>query len=240
MSDLAKTTLTDLNQSVQLSHLDAAILLHRVALRLRPSPHPKRLKSLGALAAALYAQFRCTDEMLNLDEAISMLREAVEACLEVGMYRTELLGNLCAVLITKFDKTSDLQDLHEAMTRCCDVLQPIGTTGTNNSEEGSQLLGFAADLAQQFQQSGQIADLETAISLARESRALLPIHDPKWLLASNNLAILLHIRFDQLGQHEDLDEAISFHRETLELPTCTPSSSIQLTQQPRQCAEHTI
>lgn len=100
---------------------------------------------------------------------------AVEAYTELDTYRTELLGNLCATLTTKSNKTSHLQDLQEAVIRYGDILQ---LAGINDGEEARQLLDFSHDIFQQFEKSGQITDLQTAISLRREGRALLPVHYP--------------------------------------------------------------
>jgi hypothetical protein len=105
LSELAKTTLANFNQSAQLSSLDTAVMLYRNALLLRPNPHPKQLVSLGGLAAALYAQFRRTDDMSSLDEAISVLYGAVETCSASDTYREDLLRSLSAAVTTRLGKT---------------------------------------------------------------------------------------------------------------------------------------
>ncbi|KIM71698.1 hypothetical protein PILCRDRAFT_82523 [Piloderma croceum F 1598] len=214
LSELAKSTLADFNQSAQLSRLETAVKLHREGLHLRTSPHPKRLLSLGGLAAALYARFRRTDEMSDLGEAIAMLRMGIEVCPENDVLRADLIFKLVAALTTRFYETGRLPDLHEAVTRHVDSLQ------LTDKFEGEvyRCLRLSADHLEQLQQSGKVKDLEIAIPPLREGQALLPVHHPNVSLASlNNLAIALSTRFDQLGQYEDLDEAILFHREALEL-----------------------
>ena len=59
------------------------------------------------------------------------------------------------------------------MTRRRDLFQ---VADSDDGGEAYQLLCFSANPIKQFEQSGQIVDLEVAISLRRESLALLPNH----------------------------------------------------------------
>jgi hypothetical protein len=180
LSELAKTTLADFNQSAQLSSLDTAVMLYRNVLLLRPNPHPKQLVSLGGLAAALYAQFCRTDDMSSLDEAISVLYGAVETCSASDTYLEDLLRSLSAAVTTRLGKTGQIMDLQEVATRHDHVLQLPSSLPTNDEKEDIQLIDFSANLIKQFEQSCQMTDLETAILLGREGRALLAVHHPNW------------------------------------------------------------
>jgi hypothetical protein len=215
MSKLAREALADFNQSVQISSLDKALSLHRDALCLRPNPHPKRVVSLGNVAAALYARFRRTDDMENLDEAISVLRSAVEACPASDGFRVDLLNRLCAVLASKFDKTSELWYLNEAK----EIWRDLPQASDNDDDVGDsiQLFNFATSLLKEFEKSGQIADLETTISLFREGLVLLPDKHLSRQSAHNNLAFALSMRFERSGKREDMDDAIALHQKVLEM-----------------------
>jgi tetratricopeptide (TPR) repeat protein len=149
--------------------------------------------------------------MQSLDEAISMLREAVKACPKPNTHRTDLLSNLSVTLAARSGQTDRLLDLREAVTRHRQL------ACTNDREEASQLLWLATKFVVQAEQSCQMTDLETSVSLFREGLALLPVQHPNRLPALNNLANAFYTRFRQLGEHNDLDEAISFHREVLKL-----------------------
>jgi hypothetical protein len=198
LSELAKATLVNFNTSAQLSSLDTAIMLHREVLLFRPNSHPDRFTSLGSLVTALYARFRRTDDVSNIDEVVSILRAAVDAGSET---RPCSVVNLCGMLAARFDKTGKHLDLSKALIQAA----------------ASICITAASDLLIQFQQSCQMNDLDTSISLVRQGCAILPVGDPSRLPASNNLAIALHRRFDHLGQSEDLLESILLHREVLEL-----------------------
>ena len=206
LSELAKATFAGFNQSVRLSGLDTAVTLHQAALHLHPGVHPKWLDSLGSMAVSLYTRFRCTDDMSSLNEAIAFLRGAVGTYENLNVHHSGLPGHLSAMLAIRFDKTDSLLDLAKAVTRHHDIY-PF--TGTNGGEKVSQLLLLAANYFQWFKHTGQITDLEMAISLFRECRALQP--PPHLLPTSYNLAMALLKRFQQSGKHEDLDEAIFSH-----------------------------
>jgi hypothetical protein len=221
LSELAKTTLANFNQSAQLSSLDTAVMLYRNALLLRPNPHPKQLVSLGGLAAALYAWFCRTDDISNLDEAISVLYGAVETCSASDTYLEDLLRSLSAVVTTRLGKTGQIMDLQVA-TRHDYVLQLPSSLPTNDEKEAIQLINFWANLIKQFKQSCQMTDLKTVILLGREGRALLAVHHPNWYITSNNLTVALSTRFKHSGQWEYLDESISVHQEVLELFPTNP------------------
>jgi len=72
-----------------------------------------------------------------------------------------------------------------------------------------------------FHQSGQISDLNEAITLYREARLLLP--ERYQFDALHNLATMLGIRFSKAGQLTDLDEQISLP-EAAALPLHFPST----------------
>jgi hypothetical protein len=123
LSEHARCTLANFNQSAQLASLNNAVALHRETIFLRPRQHCQRLVSMGGLAATLYARFLRTDDLLDLDEAISLLCEAVEACPEAHVYWVGLLDNLSVALTARFDKTGQLME--EAMERRRDALVGI-------------------------------------------------------------------------------------------------------------------
>jgi len=68
-----------------------------------------------------------------------------------------------------------------------------------------------------FQQSGELSDLDEAISLHRDVLELLSTGHPDRSTSFNNLASLLTTRFHQSGEREDVDEAISLQRDAFEL-----------------------
>ncbi|THH13179.1 hypothetical protein EW146_g7014 [Bondarzewia mesenterica] len=76
---------------------------------------------------------------------------------------------------------------------------------------------LANALQTRFKQTGQLGDLEEAISFHRQALELLPAPHPNRLMSLNNLASALSTQFEQTGQLGDLEEAISIHRQAFEL-----------------------
>jgi hypothetical protein len=163
------------------------ITLHREAILLRPNPHHQQLVSLGGLAETLYAIFHHTNDMSNLDEAITLLREAVKACPESYPCHIDLLNSLSTVLVTRFDKTGQLLDLHKVMTQHHDMLQAIDT---GNEGKAYQLLDFATNLAKQFAQTSEMADLELNDTLILLAHALSRNSSPKTINLMSTLLLL--------------------------------------------------
>jgi hypothetical protein len=185
MSSLSRVTLAKFNQSPQLSSLETAVTLHREVLRNRPKGHHKHLAALRGLAAGLYTRFRYTDDIGNIHEAISLLCMAVEFCHEPDVSRSYLFSYLSAMLATRFSKTGNLLDLFEAKERCRSIL---AADDLNGAGEAIQLLQSASNLFEQFEQLGQVTDLETSILLFRNGIALTPVHNSNRPPAYNNLS----------------------------------------------------
>ena len=78
-------------------------------------------------------------------------------------------------------------------------------------------LEFAIELCKQSTMSGNMADLNIAVTLFRKVIAELPQGSKNYEVVINNLANALLTRFELKGQQNDLDEAISLFRQALEL-----------------------
>ena len=86
---------------------------------------------------------------------------------------------------------------------------------TTSSGENEKLHRLILDFCTNFDQSGQISDLDTGILLLRKALVLGP--HPRRYVALYNLAESLSIRFRCTGQQVDLDEVVGLHREALGL-----------------------
>jgi CHAT domain-containing protein len=69
----------------------------------------------------------------------------------------------------------------------------------------------------QFEQRGEISDLEEALTLERNALELLPQGHPDRARSLDNLARYLHARFHQLRTLSDLEEALALQRNVLEV-----------------------
>lgn len=156
---------------------------------------------------ALQTQSRHTNHKLDLDDAISLLQEVVEIHPKSGPSYLESILNLAVALVTRFGKTSQPQDLLE-LIQYCYILEDADM---RLDEEARQLFSSVSNLSLEFDQLGQITDLETAISLFRECLRMLPIHHPNHLVTSCGLTNALMTWFNALGQHKDLDVVLSLN-----------------------------
>jgi hypothetical protein len=74
-----------------------------------------------------------------------------------------------------------------------------------------------------FGQTGQLVDLDEAITLDHEAVKLTPALHPDQSGSLNNLASTLSTRFGQTGKISDLNDAVALHREAIGLwPTLHP------------------
>lgn len=78
------------------------------------------------------------------------------------------------------------------------------------------LRNFAVHLYNQFQQRGDIQDLDKAISINREVLTLGPPPNPKSVGTLNNIGVALWTRFQHCGNSQDLEESVSLLRLAVE------------------------
>ncbi|THH13180.1 hypothetical protein EW146_g7015 [Bondarzewia mesenterica] len=201
-SNIASSTLHTV--AAFISSLNTSILFNRRALQLKSSPHPHRLDSLIRLADALEARFDQTYSKADLDEAIALYREAHNLQhLSISSQRflcapstftdklSAIMNNPASLLEKRFRQALDL---HPAP-------HPDRSTSLNN---------LASALRIQFGQTGQLGDLEEAISFHRQALDLRSAQHPDRSMSLNNLATALQTWFEQTGRLDDLEEAISF------------------------------
>jgi RNA polymerase sigma factor (sigma-70 family) len=74
-----------------------------------------------------------------------------------------------------------------------------------------------ASIAQaRYEQSGTLADLNDAVSAARQALNDISSGDPGRAILLNNLGSLLRARFERAGTHQDIEEAVRLIRSALE------------------------
>ena len=201
-SELAKALLMDFQKSTSLHILNNIIFLVQQALAQLSAAATSRFIALTTLVDALYARFNHCYDLTDLNEAISSLREASKCCTERDQQELNIKFQICGLLATRFDLMGDISDLQ---------------TGLDWIFKGLELLEFAEELCEQFQLTGNMADLDTAVTLFREGIAELPQGSENYAAVANGFASALWMRFSQGGQQSDLNEAISLYRQALEL-----------------------
>ncbi|EDR04923.1 uncharacterized protein LACBIDRAFT_303806 [Laccaria bicolor S238N-H82] len=208
-SELAKGLLTDFQKSTSLHILNTIVFLAQQALVQLSAASTSWFITLTTLVDALYARFNHSYDLTDLNEAISSLQDASKCCTERDQQESNINFRICGLLATRFDFMGDISDLQMASDWMI--------KGTETSTGLLELLKSANELCKQFTRSGNMADLNTAVTLFRKGIAELPQGSENYAAAINNLANALLTRFKQGGQQSDLDEVISLHRHALEL-----------------------
>jgi hypothetical protein len=229
-SELAKGLLTDFQKSTSLHVLNNIIFLVQQALAQLPAASTSRFMALTTLVDALYARFNQSYDLTDLNKAISGLQDASKCCMERHQLKSNINFRICGLLGTRFDLMGDVSDFQTALDWA--IKDTETSTGILESLE------FANELYKQFtMKSGNMADLNTAMTLFREGIAELPQGSENYASAVNNLAnASVDLQFEQGGQQSDLNEAISLHRQALKLFDFHPIlSRSELTQQSCKC-----
>jgi TPR repeat protein len=208
--ELAKGMFTDFQSSTSLHALNDIVFLVQHSLVFLSSAPTRLFVALTTLADALYARSNHSYDIIDLNKAISSLQNAIKCCTEGDQQQSNMNSRICGLLAARFDLMGDISDLQTALNE----LENGHIKGTETSTGVLESVAFADE---QFRTSGNMADLNTAVTLYREGIAELPQGNENCAAVLNNLAAALLTRFGQGGQRSDLNEAISLYRQALEL-----------------------
>ena len=95
------------------------------------------------------------------------------------------------------------------------------------------LSGLGGALRARFGRTGQLADLDQAITLFREVVAGTPAGQPARPARLSNLGAALQARFGRTGQLAELDQAITLYREAVDATPGWPARAARDAVQPR-------
>ena len=184
--------------------LDHAIRQSQYACTIIPATEQLHRTSSMTLASSLIERYRRTGNREDLDTAIGIYT-LVHENTAVGR-DPQLLNSLGIVLQMRYELTRLPEDLARAI-----LLQQEAAEMFKNISGRS---GFAVCLASlsftmysNYERTGDIKDLNDAISKAREALLLLHPNHPGRCEVLNNLSTYLKKRFDHLASMEDLQEA---------------------------------
>ena len=205
--------LTRFRQSMPMDVIIPVVSALAISLLVLPATHPKRFAALMTLADAAYAWFLYADDVDKLNDAISSLEDAL-ICGPAG--DSEISGTrhrICIMLAARFDATKRMDHLQRAISR----YRSMNIIETGAEKHGMELLGFANEIKQQFDASGDTNHLNTAISFYRQAVAKIAPSSEGHFNALVNLSAALWNRFMKGGQHIDLHEAIDVSKRALGL-----------------------
>ena len=182
-SELAKGVLMDFQKSTSLHILNNIIFLVQRALAQSSAASTSRFIALTTLVDALYARFNYSYDLIDLNEAISSLQDASKCCTEQDQQELNINFRICGLLATRFDVMGDISDLQTALDWTI--------KGTETLTGILEWLEFASKLHKQFTTSGNMADLNTAVTLFRQGIAKLPQDSENYAAVVNDFASVL-------------------------------------------------
>jgi tetratricopeptide (TPR) repeat protein len=188
--------------------LDESIASYRAAVdHTQLSDEDDRPMRLIFLSTALRERGRRTLNLQEIDEAIGLSLRAVKAIEEPGD-KAMALSDLGHAYVMRYDVSGEVADLNAAVEH--------GERSVAVCPEGHRLQEVieshaASNYKARYDRLNQLADLETAILLAKES---VVSTDNAIQLA--NLAAVLSLRFTRLGRAADLVESIEIGRRAIE------------------------
>ena len=166
--------------------------LYHDALGARPIGHPDRPYTLIWLAAVYFARLQKLGDEAAGAQAEVLLHEATK------FSSAEIHANQAALFMLK---------LHSG--------RPAEQTGQLLAEQGSasrltdeDLHSLSVELLGRFERSGDLVDLQQAVSVSRELVRFTSPWDHRYRARLGNLGVALAYRFRRLGEQADLDEGI--------------------------------
>ena len=119
---------------------------------------------------------------------------------------------------------ANLRSTESEQNFCVSCLCPLG-----HPYRSSFLNNLASAVLTCYEQSGEMEDLEEAITYHHEAITLRPPGHPNRSASLNHLANVILTRYEQLGSLKDLEEMITYHHEALDLhPPGDPNRSASL------------
>ena len=196
-----------------LADLNEAVSLGRQATEITPPGHPGRAAILAILGAALRSRFEQTGALADLDEAITAERGAVEATPPGQPGRAGMLSNLGVAL----RPGSSGPGRWPTWTRQYPprARQPRPPRPATRAGPG-HCANLGGALQSRFMRTGALADLDQAITAAREAVEITSPGHPDQARMLSNLGMILNSRFEQTGDLADLDQAITATRAAAE------------------------
>jgi tetratricopeptide (TPR) repeat protein len=182
-------------------------------LRAHPLFDRAQLQDPDRLAAEASVMLRLAeqaDRVTAAEMAAWLLRQALPGFAPNSDEWLDALSDLAVALDIRGERTGTLADIDEAISLHRQVLDAARPDYPRQPGFHSNL---ATSLRHRFQTSGETADLNAAVEMARVAAASNP--HPRRAMYLSNLASLLNDRYEHLGSVTDIEEAIKVNREAV-------------------------
>ncbi|WP_030154582.1 CHAT domain-containing protein [Glycomyces sp. NRRL B-16210] len=222
-SNLATTLLQRAERTGELEQIDEAVAVARGAFLEAAEGSPLKVGLLANLAAVFRARYQLTGDARDLDEALDAADEALTRTPASHPGRAARASTLTAVLVNRYRRFGEREALDEAVLVGREALDLAPAEHVHRPLRCTYLAGAHLDRYLSADPAGRdLADLEAAVSLAREAVTATGEGDPLRPVALANLAEMLHRRFTESSDRDDLLEAIALARHAL---ASTPEDS---------------
>ncbi|OCK73527.1 hypothetical protein K432DRAFT_256707, partial [Lepidopterella palustris CBS 459.81] len=161
-------------QQGKLQHLQMSIQMTEFAIQSTPQDDPPCFKKLSMLCFSLFARYKALDAIEDLDQIIERAGEALRTHSSATESQEELLDRLCVALYHRYLRKRETKDLEYAITKMKEAM----ALHAKISDKPLQDCSLCDLLRCRFLLSGDIKDLENAVSLARNVVAHTTMDDP--------------------------------------------------------------
>ncbi|EDR04555.1 uncharacterized protein LACBIDRAFT_165492, partial [Laccaria bicolor S238N-H82] len=196
------------------SHLNEAIPIFENAVGTTPdglSSKPFLLKCQGF---ALWSRYKRLGDPVDLILAISAYADAVLLTPDSHLKNPWWLDGLAPALNFRFERLRLQTDLDQ------DILihnhrAAVHLTSDDDPPKGSRLHDLGHALMVRYKQSGNLIDLNEAITVYQHASRLADGAHPVNFLCHIELTDVLFLRFERLGERDDLDQSIHILKDVL-------------------------
>ncbi|KAG6371295.1 TPR-like protein [Boletus reticuloceps] len=199
---MAKLILCQVEDTI--ASLEIPIRLYHNALAARPVGHTDRPSTLVQLAAVHLARFEKQRDDVDGARVEELLHEAME------LSSTDSNENRAVSLMLQLYAGHRSGPDHASSQPSVD-----SHSSSHLTDEDPWIL--SVQLLKRFEQYGDLADLQRAITLLQKLVRSVSGWDDGLRVGLGNLGAALSLRFEHLGELSDLEDAISTHRDAVHL-----------------------
>jgi tetratricopeptide (TPR) repeat protein/energy-coupling factor transporter ATP-binding protein EcfA2 len=213
LSGLGTALMAPANQTGDSALLDEAAAVFRQAVEATPDDHPDRARYLSNLGDSLRIRFVQTADPADLDQAIAVIRAAIQA--------TSTDHPAGAVSHSGLDA-----NLSRVVGAVNVVVADAISNDPNQHSYLANLRNLGNALRARFEQTGDPADLDQAITVIRQAIEIISPDHPDQARYLSDYASVLRARFERTRSVADAEQAISGYARAAGLASAAPSVRI--------------
>lgn len=182
---------------------------------------PHRPLLLSLLAAGYDDRYEREGDLRDLNAAVAVRADAVNDGVLQGDDAVTFESNLSYDLLSRYRVTGAAKDLEDALSH---AQRAVAATGEDQPHHAELLSKLAMVHSARFALTGDDADLDRELELAREARRTATSDYAG--IALFNLVVALASRYEHRGDYRDLDAGIDIAEEALAHPGLSPEARV--------------